>query len=371
MKVNEQRLVGLLVELTATDSGSRQERLMADKVRQKLEQLGFTVEEDDAGAKVGGNAGNLKGRLKGTAPGPAILFSAHLDRVANGFGVKPQVRDGAVYSDGSTILGADDAAGIAAVLEAVQVLKENNLPYPTIEVAFTVCEEVGLLGAKELDAAWFTAAVGYALDGSGAVGTAYTRAPSQARLEATVFGRSAHAGVAPEQGINAIQVAGRALAAMPLGRIDAETTANIGIIQGGQATNIVPDTCKLTGEARSLDEEKLKAQLEAMQRAIEQACQEAGARAEVTIRPSYTSSRLTPEMPVVIRFEKACARLGLTPSLQATGGGSDANILNGKGLPTLVLGIGYEQIHSTQEYMPIAQLVQAAEMALALVQQEG
>ncbi|HWI53034.1 MAG TPA: M20/M25/M40 family metallo-hydrolase [Symbiobacteriaceae bacterium] len=365
--VNRERITALLVDLCATDSGSRNERLMADKLKPMLEELGFTVREDDAGSKVGGNAGNLYARLEGTAAGEPLLFSAHMDRVTPGLGVKPRIEGDAIISDGSTILGADDAAGIAAVLEAVRVLKERNLPHPTIECGFTIGEEVGLLGARHLEYAWFTSKLGFALDSGGKVGEIVVKAPSQAKVSATFKGKAAHAGVSPEKGISAIQIAAVAIARMKLLRIDAETTANIGSISAEGPTNIVPETCKIVAEARSLSQEKLEAQVADMQRCIEEAARELGGAAEVEVLRSYGAFNLSPESAPVQRAAKAAGLIGVEAHVTSTGGGSDANIFNGNGIPMAVLGVGYEEIHSTRERMPIDQLVALAEWTLAII----
>jgi len=365
--VDQERLVRLLMDLCATDSGSRKERKMADKLKGLLADLGFTVQEDDAGAKVGGDAGNLYARLPGTAAGTPLLFSSHMDRVTPGFGVRPRLEGDAVVSDGTTILGADDAAGLAAVLEAVQVLREHNLPHPTIELAWTICEEVGLLGARNLDFSWFTAPMGFALDSSGPVGEIVTRAPSQAKINATFYGKAAHAGVAPEKGVSAIQMAGVAISRMKLLRVDSETTANIGSIVAEGPTNIVPETCKIVAEARSLDQAKLEAQVEHMRQVMEAAAAEFGGRVEVEVLPSYTAVNLPAGSAPVVRAQKAAEAIGVKPFLAFTGGGSDANIFNGNGIPTAVLGVGYQEIHSTRERMPVAQLTLLAEWVLAII----
>ncbi|HLN64346.1 MAG TPA: M20/M25/M40 family metallo-hydrolase [Symbiobacteriaceae bacterium] len=365
--VNRDRIVNLLMDLCATDSGSRKERLMADKLRPMLEELDFTVQEDDAGTKVGGNAGNLYARLQGTAGGEAILFSSHMDRVTPGFGVKPRIEGDAIVSDGTTILGADDAAGLAAVIEAVRVLKEKNLPYPTIELGWTICEEVGLLGAKNLDFSWFTAKLGFALDSGGKVGEIVVQAPSQAKINATFHGKAAHAGVAPEKGISAIQMAGVAISRMNLLRIDSETTANIGSITAEGPTNIVSGECTLVAEARSLSADKLKAQVDSMVQAMKEAAAQFGGTVEVEVAHSYSAIRLPDDSAPVQRATRAAELIGVKSYLGSTGGGSDANIFNGNGIAMAVLGVGYEEIHSTRERMPIDQLVQLAEWTLAII----
>ncbi len=365
--VNRDRITTLLIDLCATDAGSRKERLMADKLKGLLADLGFTVEEDNAGEQVGGDAGNLYGRLTGTGEGEPILFSSHMDRVTPGFGVKPSIDGGYIKSDGTTILGADDAAGLAAVLEAVRVLKERNLPHPTIEVSFTICEEVGLLGAKHVNEKWFTAKTGFVLDSSGPVGEITIKAPNSAKLSAVFKGKAAHAGVAPEKGASAVQMAAVAISRMKLLRIDEETTANIGSIVAEGPTNIVPESCKIMGETRSLSPEKLEAQIAHMTEAMVQAAKELGGSVEIEVTRSYTGINLSAETPAVARAMRAAELIGAKPSLASSGGGSDANIFNGKGIETAVLGVGYEEIHSTNERMPIDQLEKLAEWTLAII----
>lgn len=343
---------------------------MADKLTGLLTELGFTVREDDAGSKVGGNAGNLIARLPGTSKGEALLFSSHMDRVTPSFGVKPRMENGAIVSDGTTVLGADDAAGLAAVLEAVRVARENGMALPTIELAWTICEEVGLLGAKNLDLSQFEAKLGFALDSSGKVGEIVVKAPTSAKIAATFHGKAAHAGVSPEKGVSAIQMAGVAISRMRLLRVDSETTANIGSIAAEGPTNIVPETCKLLAEARSLTTGKLDEQLKHMVDAMENAAAELGGSVDVEVTRGYAPVSLSAEAAPVRRASKAAEQIGVAVKLAATGGGSDANILNGGGIATAVLGVGYEEIHSTRERMPLDQLTLLAEWALAIMTAE-
>lgn len=366
--INRERLTGLLMDLCATDSESRKERLMADKLTGLLQDLGFAVHEDEAGAKVDGNAGNLYARLPGTAPGEPLLFCCHMDRVVPGFGVKPRIEGDYVVSDGTTVLGADDAAGIAAILEAVRVVREQGLPHPTIEISFTICEEVGLKGAKLVDFSWFTSRVGFALDSSGKVGELTVRAPNQVKLHVTFRGRAAHAGVAPEKGVSAIQIAALAVSRMKLLRIDEETTANVGMLVADGPTNIVPPACALKAEARSLDPAKLEAQVLHMRQAMESAAAELGGEVEIEVERSYSGIRLSEESPPVRRAASAARAIGAPVSYAASGGGSDANIFNGNGIPMAVMAVGYEEIHSTGERMPISELIRLAEWTLAIIQ---
>lgn len=365
-----QRVVGLLLELVQIDSASLRERAMANALTAKLAELGFEVYEDKAGEAVGGSAGNLLARLPGTggkAGHDPVLFSAHMDRVSNGLGIKPVVRDGVVYSDGTTILGSDDAAGLAAILEGVRAAKETGLDRPPIEVAFTICEESGLLGSQNLEYGWLKAKQAFIMDSGGPVGTVIVQGPYQSRVTAVVLGKSAHAGVAPESGVNAIQAAAMALSRMRLGRIDAQTTANVGVISGGTATNIVPDRVEVRGEARSLDGSTLRVQVQHMVSTFEQAAQEFGARAEVEVAEMYPGFHLPESAPLVQRALKAIRALALEPQTHATGGGSDANIFNGHGIPAVALGLGYEAIHSNAEHIPVDQLVLAAQLVTQLI----
>ncbi len=369
MDINKQRLLDEFLELVQVDSASKDERLMADALRPKLEALGFTVTEDDAGSKIGGNAGNLIAVLEGEKDAPALLFCAHMDRVEPGRGIKPVVENGTIKSDGTTILAADDVAGIVAVLEAVRTAQEQEIPHGRLEILFTIAEEGGLYGAKNLDPSVLKAKAGFFLDTGGPVGTIVVQAPAQKNVSAVIHGRAAHAGVAPEKGISAILVAAEALTRMKLGRIDPETTANIGIIKGGVATNIIPDRVELKGEARSLDQDKLNRQAEHMVEVIKAACAAHGVEAEVQVGDSYNSFRLTEQDYVVQLAVQAAKALGLEPRIEKTGGGSDANIINGYGIPSVILGLGYTNVHTTDEAIPIDQLEKAAQYVLQIIKE--
>lgn len=247
------------MELIQIDSHSGKEGAIAKVLVKKLEEMGLEVTIDDAGVKAGGETGNVIAKLKGTKNGPTILFSAHMDTVTPGEGVKPIVKDGVIYSDGTTVLGGDDKAGIAAILEGIRVIKENNIEHSDVEVVFSIWEEGGLFGAKYLDTSKISAEYGFVLDSGGAPGEIIIQA-AQDKVNAKIIGKPAHAGVAPEEGVSAIMIAARAIDNMRLLRIDEETTANIGTISGGIATNIVAPEVTIKAEARSINEEKLTAQ---------------------------------------------------------------------------------------------------------------
>lgn len=367
MNINQQRLVDEFCELVQIDSSTKDERLIADALFVKLQELGFEVIEDDAGPKIGGTAGNLFAVLEGQKDAPPLLFCAHMDRVQPGLGIKPQIKDGVIVSDGTTILAADDLAGVTAILEAVRVIQEQQIPHGRLEILFTVAEEGGLYGAKSFDGTRSQAKAGFFLDATGPVGVIVVQAPAQKGIQATIHGKAAHAGVAPENGINAIVVAAQAITQMKLGRLDHETTANIGIIQGGSATNIVPDKVILKGEARSRDEQKLEVQVAQMVQAIKDACAIHNVDADIQVNHSYNAFRLSEEDYVVQLAVQAAQRIGLKPVLEGTGGGSDANIINGYGIPSVVLALGYSDVHTTKESMPIRELVKATEYVVSII----
>jgi len=369
--VNEQRLLNRFLELVQIDSETGHEEEIGEALKRLFGGLGLTVIEDDAKAKTGHGANNLFCELPAT-PGcenrDPIFFTAHMDTVVPGKGVRPRVDDdGYVRSDGTTILGSDDKAGLAVMLETVEILREQNIPHGPVQFIITVGEEAGLVGARAMDRSMIKAKYGFALDSEGKVGDICTAAPTQAKIHVAVIGKSAHAGVNPEDGISAIQVAARAIARMPLGRIDAETTANIGRFAGGGPTNIVCERVDIDAEARSLVPEKLKRQVKAMREAFESAAAEFGAKVEFASEIIYGGYKYDESDEVVRVAMDAVRRLGLEPRLFHSGGGSDANIFNGLGVPTVNLAIGYENIHTTKEQMPIRALVQSTELAVEII----
>ena len=353
--VNQQRLLGNFLELVRIDSPSGEEAAIASHLADKLRLLGLTVELDAID--------NLVARLPGQ--GQPVMLAAHMDTVMPGRGIQPVVEDGVVRSDGTTILGADDKAGIAVILETLAVLAESRQPHPPLEVVITVQEEVGLNGARSLDRTRLQSRLGISLDAGGPPGQIVISAPTHDLVAAVVHGRAAHAGANPEAGINAIKVAAEAIHNMPLGRIDPETTANIGIIQGGRARNIVPDRVELTGEARSRNVAKLDAQTAVMRRALEEAARAFDARVEVDINRSYLGYELGPDAPMVRALSEACCAEGVEPELVPTGGGSDANIFNADGREVVNLSMGASGEHTTHEQVAVADMVQCARIVLS------
>ncbi|MGE5381475.1 MAG: M20/M25/M40 family metallo-hydrolase, partial [Methylocystaceae bacterium] len=271
-------------------------------------------------------------------------------------GIKPQLKDGRITASGDTILAADDKAGVAVILEMLDLLLTNDITHPPLELVFTVGEEQGLLGAKALDMSMIKADFGYVLDSDGSAGEIVYKGPSQNQIEWKVVGRAAHAGMCPEEGISAIQAAAQAIAGLKLGRIDEETTCNIGIINGGNARNIVPEQCYIKGEARSLEEDKLQVLTDQLVKEFKTAVETYGAACEAEIQKLYPAFELAAEDQVLVLARDAAVDLGFTPHLVKSGGGSDANIFNSRGIPVANLGVGMRHPHTSKEHIEVSDL---------------
>ncbi|WP_028593463.1 M20/M25/M40 family metallo-hydrolase [Paenibacillus assamensis] len=371
--VQQERLVQHFLQLVQVDSETRYEREICDLLKKQFSELGLDVYEDDTQEKSGHGAGNLIVTWPASAgqeQAKRIFFTSHMDTVTPGKGIKPVVdADGMIRSDGTTILGADDKAGLAAMFEAIRVVQQSGQAHGQIQFVITVGEESGLNGARVMDASLLKADLGYALDSNGEIGSIAVAAPTQAKITMEIFGKSAHAGVNPEDGISAIQVAGKAVARMPLGRIDHETTANIGRFEGGGATNIVCDYVKLTAEARSIVQDKMDKQTAVMKEALESAAAEYGARANFTSEVMYPAFNFTEEDEVVKLVARANEKIGVPTSVFHSGGGSDANIFNGHGVPTVNLAVGYKDIHTTNEHIHTSDLVKTTELVVAIIEE--
>ncbi|HSP23370.1 MAG TPA: M20/M25/M40 family metallo-hydrolase [Planococcus sp. (in: firmicutes)] len=370
--MKKDRLLNEFLELVQIDSETKDEGEIAVVLKRKLEAIGFHVAEDNSSFHNGHGANNLIATLRGAAQDvPAIYFTAHMDTVVPGRGIKPVVSDGYVQSDGTTILGADDKAGIAALLEMIRSIQEDEIEHGDIQLVITAGEESGLVGAKELDSSLLFAKYGYAVDSDGKVGGIVTSAPYQAKLWTTIHGKTAHAGVAPEKGISAITIAAKAIAKMKLGRIDPETTANIGRFEGGKATNIVCDEVHILSEARSIKEDKLAAQTAHMESVFEEVAKSMGGSAETEVKLMYPGFHFTETEPVVEIAKKAAANIGRPSPVLTSGGGSDANIFNGFGIPTVNLCVGYEEIHTKNERIPVEELEKLAELLVEIVKESA
>lgn len=348
--INRERLTALFLQLVRIDSGRENEAEIARFVAHRLEELGAEfVTIDDAGQRLGGSGGNVFARFAGTVSAPPVLLSAHLDTVAPTTNLRLVQTPDAIATDGTTILGADDKAGVALILEAIQTLRERRFSYPPLEIVFTIREEKGLLGAKAFDKSRLRARYGIVVDGAGKPGDLIVGSPTHIRFEVTFFGRAAHAGVEPEKGRNAIAMAAAAIAAMQWGRLDAETTANVGTIEGGQAMNIVPDRCRLVGEVRSHNPQKLQRWLSRWRTLCQKVARQYGGKVDLRAETTFQGIRLTPNDPIVQAAVAATKRLGLVPRFVRMGGGTDGNVFTAHGVRCLVLPTGGENYHSPQE----------------------
>ncbi|CAM3069504.1 M20/M25/M40 family metallo-hydrolase [Vibrio rarus] len=350
-QIDQHRLVDNFIHLVKIDSESGNERNVAIDIESQLQQLGFDVERLAVPDSLS-NGFNIYAKLPGTLDGSVVL-SCHMDTVTPGNGITPVIHDGIITSQGETILGGDDKSGIAAIIEAVHTLKNNALPHKTIEIAFTVFEEGGLKGSKLFDCTKIESKTGIVLDSGGPIGTIIAVAPGQQNLKVTITGKPAHAGLAPEQGINALTVAADAISNMKLSRIDAETTANIGVVKGGQATNIVMPSLYLEAEARSLDETKLAEQAAHMVATFEAAAEKHGAQIHIESSRAYNPFQIDESHPHIQSVKNVFTELDIQPIVTSTGGGSDANVFAEKGLTIVNLSTGMAKVHTTEEYIAI------------------
>lgn len=368
---NNKRIIDEFLELVQIDSPSSKEGAVAKVLVEKLEEIGLTVEVDNAGEIHGGETGNVIATLKGNKEGKKLLFSSHMDTVCPGIGIKPIIDEeaGIIKSDGTTVLGSDDKAGIAAILEGLRYIKENNIDHTDITVVFSIWEEGGLFGAKSLDYSKLDVDYGFVLDSGGSPGEIIIQAPGQDKIDVKIVGRPAHAGLQPEQGISSIMVASRAIENMKLLRIDEETTANIGIVNGGQATNIVMPELQIVAEARSLDLVKLDAQTNHMIETFKNAADEFGAQVEVETTRMYSPLNVAENDEIVEFTKKAFANLGIEGKTASTGGGSDTNILYANGIKAVNLGIGMKKAHTLEEYIAIEDLINSAKTVIEIIKQ--
>ncbi len=376
LAVNVPRLREEFLELVRISSVSKREGNVARRLTDILTGMGATLEVDDAGSRIGSDTGNVLAKFPGTRPDAApLLLCAHMDTVVPGENIRPVVDGDIIRSDGTTILGGDDKSGIVAILEAVRQLRERRIPHGPIDVLLTICEEMGLVGAKHFDVGRLRARTGLVLDCDG-VHELITRAPAANRMQFTVHGLEAHAGIAPEQGISAIQVAAEGIAAMCLGRIDAETTANIGRIEGGLASNIIPNRVVLRGETRCLTVEGLEAQTRHMRESLERAAarhrvsvagREHTARVETKVDRDYDRLAVDDARPIVGLVRRAAEALGTPFRTRSTGGGSDANVFANRGLEVANLACGMRQIHTVNEWVDVKDLATTAALLVETV----
>lgn len=366
--INAERLTKLFLDLCLIDAPALKERECMQFVKRHLSDMGLEVQEDNAGDQIGGNANNIIAWVHGNKPGaPRIFLSAHLDTVEPTAGLVIEERDGVFYSASDTILGADDKGGMAPAIEAVRCLMESGEPHGDICLLFSVAEEIGLKGAEAVDLEPLNLDFGYVLDTGPPVGTFVTRTATHDKLDITIIGKPAHAGKDPEKGINAIQVLATAVEGMRLGRIGSETTANIGTVEGGTATNVVCAQVKLKAEARSTSVSELDAQVDHMVQKFEAAAAHWGAEVHIEHVRHYYSYSIPEESRVVQVARAASRKLGFDPKLRTTLGGSDANVYNAKGVPCIVVATGMDKIHTHEECISRQDLIDTARLAYEII----
>lgn len=359
--------------LVSFDSESYAEYEIKEYLKEKLSSLGLAVEEDNAwktfltGSSKG--AGNLYGFLPGNVPGEPVLFSAHMDTVSPGNNKKViWHEDGSVTSDGTTVLGADDISGLVSILEALQVIVEENLPHPDLEIVFTVAEEAFGKGAVAFDYGKIKSKIGYFLDLTGKVGTAAVRAPSILALDIEIIGKAAHSGFAPEEGINALTIAAGAISKLPTGRVEPDTSVNFGLIKGGTGKNIVPPSVHIQGEIRSLVHEKALAHAEVIKKTFREEAEQIGGQIRFEATEVLRAYDIAEDEEVRKRFEKALAELGWEEAEYITTfGGSDGNYFNKNGIRSIVLANAMENVHTVSEFTHISELLRSAELTLKLM----
>lgn len=361
-------VVDTFIALSCLNTPPQREASVAAYLLEKLAALGIEAHSDDSASRTGSDTGNVIARLPGTVSGPTVLLCCHMDTVGPTPGLTPLIEEGIIRSGGETVLGADDKAGIAVILAALSELRAEGAPHGAIELVFTVQEEVGLFGAKALKEP-LTADFGYVLDGDGDVGTIIHQAPAKVDLDFTLLGKAAHAGMSPELGANAIVAAAQAIAGFRSGRIDLQTTANVGVISGGQARNIVADRAEVAVEVRSTDPVKLACQEALVTEAFERAAAAAGVRLNIHRDVPFESFLIEKTQPAVANAWRVAEKLGVEPVLRASGGGMDANVFNARGLPCVGLGIGMEEPHSPQERIAVVQLRLAVAFLKALLRE--
>lgn len=365
--INHQRMLNTFMEYVKIDSETKNERVICARIINDLREIGLEVYTDEAGKKLNSNGNNVYCFIPGTLNSDPMLFSAHMDTVTPGIGIEPYIDGEYIKSKGDTILGGDDKAGIVAILEAIRTIKENNLPHRPIELVFTICEEGGVNGVKEVEFKKLTAKKGIVLDSGGGPSHIITEAPGQTRIFAEIHGKAAHAGACPEAGISAIMVAAEAVSNMKLLRIDSETTANIGTFKAIGATNIVSPLVEIIAEARSRSIDKLNQQTEHMIECMKKTCDKYGAKLEYKIEYCYYSYVIDPNDEHLKNISEVCESMGLKVEKIPSGGGSDANVFNLHGIKAINIGAGMELAHTVDERLNIDDFINASKVVMKLM----
>ena len=372
METTEQRptspLLDLFLELCAIPSPSGQERAVADRVGAYLTGLGLEWDEDDAAERLDGSTGNIYCRLPGgNGGGTPIFLCAHTDTVPPEAPIEPVVEDGVIRNTAGTILGSDNKAAIVVMLEAARRILQEGRRHASIELVFTPQEEVSLRGAAEFDHTRLVAQTGFVYDQGAPIGEIVVGSPHGRLLDFRFHGRAAHAGMAPEDGRSAIAGASRAIADFRLGRIDEETSANVGVITGGTARNVIPEWCTFTAEVRSHDERKMTELVREMLETAAFAASLSECEVESEVRPSFPGYRFREGDPPVVLAATALRSAGFEPSYALSGGGADANVFNARGLSCVNLANGMAEIHTPAEHIAVGDLDAMVDVTLALV----
>ncbi len=364
--INKRRLVERFIEMVKIESVSGNESQIQNYLIDAFQQLGLTVYQDNSQLKTNLGANNIVAKLKGNENYCPIFFSCHVDTVSPGVGIEVVQKEGVLFSAGETILAADNKAGIAVMLEMIEIINEQQIETGNLEFVLSVGEEIGLIGVEAMDMSLVEAEIGFVLDNAGPVGSAIVASPSLYMFDIELTGKAAHAGLEPEKGVSALEIAVKAMNQLDFGRIDHETTANIGVIQGGDASNIVMDHLTLKGEVRSISPQKAAYLVEAIKVAFEDSSQKLGGKCQFKADLKATGFRLEKASAVLNLARQAMKDIGLTLKYETSGGGSDANVFNAKGKEVTNLAIGYEKIHTVDEYIPIAEMEKCVALSLAL-----
>lgn len=367
--MDQQRIIEEFKELVSIEVYSRKERAIADVLKKKLTDLGLTVTEDGAGQILGGDTGNLYAVLEGDPSIEPVLFSAHMDRVANNGHIQPVVKEdeGLICSDGKTILAGDDIGGVCAILAMLRTVQEEKIPHGTIEVALSVCEESGVEGSKQYDFSQFRSKSCFVYDASGRAGTIVVAAPSKGKVTIKVHGRTAHAGNEPEKGLNAVKVAADLIMHLPDSRLSPASTANFSMLQAGSATNVVCDLVTITGEQRSRIAEEYQAISDKIHAAADEISKKYETPIDVDIATLYHAFHLEETSRPCVLAAEACRRVGIDPFFKQGGGGMDANHFNEHGIQAVGIGTGNFKCHTSSEYQVIGDLMKCAEQAVEIV----
>ncbi|MBL1226237.1 M20/M25/M40 family metallo-hydrolase [Enterococcus sp. BWR-S5] len=364
--MSKARLVKTFEELVTIDSVSGNEEKIHELLKEKFLSFGMNIKEDQSMETTGLGANNLIAMLKGDSEKEPLMFSSHTDTVTPGNGIQVIENDGILYSKGETILGADDKAGIAIMIEAIQRIKEDSIDTGNLEFVLSPGEEIGLIGSSALDMSMIEASMGYVLDSGGSVGRVTIASPTLFMYDVSITGKAAHAGLEPEKGVSAVAILSDALKKIKMGRIDEQTTANIGVIKGGEATNIVMDSLLVKGEVRAIDPAKADTLIAEMVAAFEESASLHGGEVTIDIRKMATGFDVSDDEQVMTLLLSAGEQLGYEIIRETSGGGSDANVFNEKGKRVVNLSVGYEKIHTTEEYIPVEEMEKAVLLVIEL-----